>query len=39
MKKYFIIGIISIFLMLLVVDLTTPQYGFFAKVNAPKKSI
>lgn len=34
MKKYFVIGIVVVFLMLLVVDLTTPQYGFFAKVNA-----
>lgn len=34
MKKYFIIGIVAILITLLFVDLTTPQYGFFAKVNA-----
>ena len=34
MKKYFIIGIVAILLTLTLVDLTTPQYGFFAKVNA-----
>lgn len=34
MKKYFIIGIIAILLTLTLIDLTTPQYGFFAKVNA-----
>ena len=34
MKKYVFLSLVLLFIVLSIVDLTTPQYGFFAKVNA-----
>lgn len=33
-KRGIILGIVAIFIILVIVDIATPQYGFFAKVNA-----